>query len=121
MLRPNRGIVESSRNGVCEANLSMRILKDVRKSSLQHTRQAATKARGMLTQFVSAPASFNADQFHPLVLDEFMENPNSVRSAAHAGDDRRRQPAFGFQDLRAGLAPNHRMKISHHGGIRMSP
>src|SRR3954451_3143427 len=98
----------------------MRILQDIRESPLQHSRQAAAKARSVIAQFIAATAGLNPNQLDALVLDEFMENSNRVGSTAYAGDDRRRQLAFSLQDLCSRFTANHRVKIAHHGGIRMS-
>src|SRR6478672_10088163 len=103
-----------------EPNLAVYVLKDIGKSSLKHSGQSAAKTRSMLAQLIAATAGFHADQLDLLVLQEFMKDSNGIGTAAHAGDDGRRQPAFGFQDLCAGFAANHGMKIAHHGGIWMS-
>src|SRR5258708_3282162 len=73
----------------------------------------------MVGESGAASAGFNADQTDLLVGDKFPEDADGVRSAAHAGDDGRRQFAFRLQNLRAGFAPDHGMEIADHGGIRM--
>src|SRR5579864_3361104 len=98
----------------------MRVLQDVRESSLKYSGQSAAKTRSMFAQFIAPSTSLHADQLDLLIFEELMEDSNRVRAAAHAGNDGCRQPAFSLQNLRAGFAANHGMKIAHHGGIRMS-
>ena len=50
-----------------------------------------------------------------------MKDANGIRPATHAGDDLCRQLALGLENLGLRLAPNHLMKVAHHGGIRVCP
>ena len=77
------------------------------------------EARGVFAQLCAAAAGFHADQFNFLVLDKFVEDADGIRAAADAGDDRGGQLAFGLENLRAGFAPDHFVKVAHHGGIGM--
>src|SRR5947209_10956864 len=120
MLRPNGWIIQASGNGVCVGNLAMSILQDVRVCPLQYARRATTKARSMIAKLVAASSSLNANQFYPLITDEFVKDANSVGSTADAGNHSGGQPPFSFQDLRARLTSYNGVEIPHHGGIRMS-
>ena len=73
----------------------------------------------MFAQLLAAAAGFHADQLHFLVSDELVKDANGIRSAADAGDDRCRQLAFGLENLRSRFAPDHFVKVAHHGRIRM--
>jgi hypothetical protein len=49
------------------------------------------------------------------------EDPDRIRPPANAGDDRVRQPPFDLQNLHAGLATDHPLKLAHHQGERVRP
>src|SRR3954471_1951980 len=104
------------------------VLQNVGIGSLQNARCAAafthdfiqhSYPRGMLAEFASAPACFHADQPHATIAEESVKNSDRIRSAAHARDDRVRQPSSRFQYLRAGLATDYRLKTTHHRRIWM--
>src|SRR5436309_13200085 len=98
MLRPNGRIIQASGNGVRIGNLAMSILQDIRICSLQNARRATAKARSMIPKLVAASSGLNANQFYPLITDEFVKDANSVGSAADAGNHSGGQPPFSFQD-----------------------
>src|ERR1022692_2103912 len=101
-------------------DLPRRILQQIGKGSLQHARRTAVKAGGMFSQLFAASTGFDADELHSLVFDEIVEDANRIRAAADAGDNRVRQFALSFNDLRARLAANDFVKIAHHRWIWMS-
>src|SRR3984893_7047399 len=101
-------------------HLPSRILQQVGVGSLQHARRTTVKTGGMFAQTLAAPAGLDADELHPLFLEELMEDANRIRAAANAGDNRARQFAFDFEDLRARLAADAFMKIANHPRVRMS-
>src|SRR4030088_45681 len=101
-------------------HLPSRILQQVGVGSLQHARRTAVKTGGMFAQTLAAPAGLDADELHPLFLEELMEDANRIRAAANAGDNRARQFAFGFEDLHARFAADDFVKIANHRRVRMS-
>src|SRR6266853_3375063 len=103
------------------SNLAIRVLQDVRVGALQDARQTSAQTSGVFADLVAASAGFNANQLYPLVAEKLIENANRVRAASDTGDDGGRQLAFRFQDLCAGFATDHGMKVAHHRGIRMRP
>src|SRR5262249_49788520 len=75
--------------------------------------------RRVLAQLRPPAAGFYANQLDALVFDELVEDADRVRTAANAGNDRRRKPAFSFENLRARLVTDDGVEIAHHGGIRV--
>ena len=92
--------------------LAIVILQDVGDAAMQHARLARTKRRGMLAQRRSAPAGFNADQFHSLVIHERRKNSRGVAPAANAGDHIIRQTSLNLQTLLARLPADDGLKIA---------
>jgi len=76
-----------------------------------------SKTRGVFAQTVAAATGFNAHKFHIGVFQEFVEQSDGIGAASNASVEMRGQAFFGFQNLRAGLASNHRLEIAHHRGI----
>src|SRR6266478_3791841 len=100
-------------------DLTSFVLQYVRIRTLQHARQSPAKSRRMITQLLAATSSFDSDQLHLLVSDEVVENSDSIRAAANARNDDRRQFALGFHNLRPRLTSDHSVKIAHHCRIGM--
>src|ERR1043165_1126072 len=122
MLRTNRRIIETSRDGMSRCNLAVRVLKYVAHRSLQHSRAPAAariEARRVLAQLVSRATGFDADHLHVRVAEKRMKQPDRVRAAADTRDQRIRQTAFAFENLRARLASNDTLKVAHHQRVRM--
>src|SRR5215472_6454902 len=120
VLGAEHGVVQSGGDGMRGRNLPVRILQHVGVCTLQNTRRSAAEASSMVDKALAAAARLHADQLHPFVLDELVEDPDSVRASSHAGDDGLGHLAFSFQNLRAGLAADDGMKVTDHGGIGMS-
>src|SRR5207253_7675332 len=102
-------------------DLSGFVLQHIRKRTLQNAWQSTPEARRVIAQFLSASTRFHSDQLYFLLADEVVKNSNGIRSSANTCDDRCWKFAFSFHYLGARLAANHRMKIPHHGRIRMRP
>ena len=73
----------------------------------------------MIAEFFAAASGFDADQLYFFILDEFVEDADGVRAAAHASNDCSWQLAFGFQNLCARFMADDFVKVAHHGGIGM--
>src|SRR5438552_1619898 len=95
-------------------DLAVAILQHIRKCSLKNTWAAAIEPGRVLAQFFPATAGFYADKLDFFVAQKRMKNSHGVRPATDAGDDGIRQTALGFEDLRARLAADDRLKIAHH-------
>src|ERR1051325_5529161 len=104
------------------SSLTVVVLQDLAHRSLQPSRPAAAagvKARRMLAQLIPRATGFDADHFDVCVAKEWMKQANRVRAATDTRDQRLRQTAFSFQKLRARLASDYALKITHHQRIRM--
>ena len=73
----------------------------------------------MFTELAAAAAGFNADHFYGRIAQKLVEEADGVRTAADAGEKMRRQTFFSGEDLIAGFAADHGLKIADHRGIRM--
>src|SRR5215469_16856466 len=100
-------------------DLTVAVLQDIRICALQHSWQAATEARCMLSKFVSASSCLYTDELYFLIANKLVEHSNRIRSPAHTRNQRCRQFAFGFQDLLPRFASDHGMEVAHHSRIRM--
>src|SRR3989441_13002328 len=78
-----------------------------------------SKPRRVLAKLRAAPAGFDPNHLHGAVAEKFVEQPDRVRAAAHAGVEMRRQTLLRGENLLARLAPNHALKIAHHRRIGM--
>src|ERR1017187_417591 len=112
-------IIESRRNRVGRGNLSGYVLQNKGVSSLQHSRMSPVESRRVLAQRAAAPSSFNANELHVAVLDEFVESSDGVGTPANTGDYRGRKLPFCLQDLLARLLADDAVEVAHHGGIGM--
>jgi hypothetical protein len=59
----------------------------------------------MFAERQTPPPSLHADELH-IVAQKCMKNTDGVGTAAHAREDRIRQTALGFQNIRASLDAN---------------
>ena len=62
---------------------------------------------------------FDAIDLDALVVEERMEQPDGVRAAADAGDERVGQPPFRCLHLLAHFGADHRLEVAHHRRIGM--
>src|SRR5262249_11537017 len=101
------------------------VLQDVGVCALQYARLRPCKslrrreARGVLAEFAATPAGFDADHLYVRIPQKRVKQSNRVRTAADAGIQMGWQSLLLSQNLLACLAPDHRLKVTHHGGIRM--
>src|ERR1700722_19732367 len=73
----------------------------------------------MIAQRLAAPSGLNANELNFLVFKKIVENPDRIRSPAHARNNRGWQLSLSLQNLRPRLASNYPMKIPHHRRIWM--
>src|SRR5438105_1029013 len=71
MLRPDRRIVESRRNGMRLSDLSELVLQYHRSRSMQHAECAAGESRGMFAEIFSAAAALTAEGPNQFLLHHF--------------------------------------------------
>ena len=120
VLRTDGRVIQSRRNRLRGRDLPGFILQHVRVCALQNSRHSSAKTRSMIAQRLAASASLDTDQLYFFIANKVVKNSDRIRSAANACNDRHRQLAFSFHDLRPRLAPNHSLEIAHHRGIRVS-
>src|SRR6266496_5422181 len=101
------------------SDLTGLVLQYVRVCPLQNPRKSTVKSRGVIAQAVPTPACLDTDQLHFLVANKFVEDPDRIRPAADAGNDRIRQFSFSFHDLGPCLATNYGVKVTNHRRIRV--
>ncbi len=73
----------------------------------------------MLPRGEPQPAGFDSDHPHIAIVEERMEQPHRIAAAAHTGHQIIRKAAGLLPDLRAGFPADYRLKVSHHGGVRV--
>ncbi len=109
------GVIQPRRDAEAFQNLPILVLKEVSAVAVQHTGATAGKAGTMLHLLVNALAArFDTNDPDRSVVQERIEEPHRVRSAADRGDDRVRQPTFGLVQLAAGFLADDRLEIAHH-------
>ena len=119
VLRPHRSVVQACRDGVGLGNLSVLVLQHVGVGSLEDPRLPAAEARRVITQVRTATARLDSHHGHRFIFQEGMEEPDGIAAPSDTGHQGVRQSAFPFQNLLAGLPSDHRLKVSHHHGVRM--
>ena len=118
-------IVEAGGDGVRGGDLAVFGLQDVGVGALENAGARSSKALvggqagSVFAQFVAAAAGFDANHSDGFVLEEFVEQADSVGAAADAGEKMRGQAIFGGENLRSGFAADAGVKIADHGRIRM--
>jgi len=77
------------------------------------------EASGVFAEFTTAAARFDADHLYVGIAEEIVKEADGIRTAANAGEKMRGQAFFGGEDLLAGFAADHGLKIADHRGIGM--
>jgi hypothetical protein len=80
---------------------------------------AAAAAAARSGGFGAAAAGFNANQAHRLVIDKRREDSCAVRTTTNTRDHCIGTSSNFFEALRATLATDDALKITHHHGERM--
>ncbi len=119
MLRPDGGVVQAGGDRVGQRDLASIVLQEVRVGALQHAGASAVEAGGVAAQRRATAARLDADQPDTRLIDKVIERANRIGPATHAGQHCRRQPGFLLQDLLLDLLPDHAMKVTDHGWVRM--
>ena len=96
VFRSNAGIVESRRNRVHIASLTVVVLHHVAEASMQDARLTVAQRRRVIASTPAASPSFDAEQTHLLVGNERKEHSRSIAAATDAGDHVIRQSANAF-------------------------
>lgn len=119
MLRPDRRVIESCGNGMCELDLAVVVCEQPGFRALQDTEFATLETRSVSLRNDSIAARLDTDHAHMLVTEKRMEQTDRIRSAAHTCNQKIRQASFAFQNLLASLDTDHPMEISNNHRKRM--
>ncbi|MNC62244.1 hypothetical protein D3C75_1122490 [compost metagenome] len=65
--------------------------------------------------------SLYSDHADILILHKWIEHADRIASSAYGSNQQIRQPAFGFQNLAAGLIADNPLEVADHHRIRMRP
>src|SRR6478736_7875929 len=114
MLRPDRGVVETSRHRMRRLDVAVVVLQHEGARALEHTRCAAGEPRRMAPGLDGLATGLDANQPHILVIDERIEDADGVATATDTGNHSVRKPAGLVEDLLARLAANDRLEFPHH-------
>src|SRR5947199_7329261 len=100
------------------------VLKHVAHSPLKDSGTAAAtlvEACGVQAQLRARAAGFDANHTNTLIAEERIEQPNRVRAAPDARDERVGQTPFAFKNLRARFAADDALKLANHERVRVRP
>src|SRR5450432_2638785 len=120
VLRADGGIIETCGDGMSGGDLTVGVLQNVCIGALKNAGAGSgialvgTEACGVFSQFTSAAASFNAHHFHGSIAEKGVEQADGVGTAANAGVEVGGKTAFGDENLFAGFAADHGLKIAKH-------
>ena len=112
-------IVQAGGDRVGRLDVAVPVLEDDAARALQHADRAGGEPRRVAARGDGLAARLDPDQPHAGIVDEPVEDARRVAAAAHAGDDRGRQPAGLLQDLTPRLLPDDRLELPHHQRVGM--
>ena len=115
----DRGIIESGGHRVRAADLAVPVLEQVGHGSVKHARHATGKSSGVFAAGQTHSPGFHPYHLNPGILDERVEQADTVAAASYAGHQAMGESAFGGQDLAPRLPADHRLEIADHHRIRM--
>src|SRR5829696_7611804 len=111
MLWADAGIIEARRDRVRVLDLTVAVHEEIRAVAVQDAGPAAGERGGMQPGREAVPGRLDAVDLDVAVVEEGMEEADSIGAAADGGDERIRQAAFLSQHLLAGLAANDALEI----------
>ena len=113
VLRADAGVVEAGGDRVGVGDLAVLVGEHGGARAVEDAGPTGAEARGA--------RRLDADELDVRVVDEAGEHADRVRAAADARDDGVRQAALGLEDLRARLAPDHRLELADDLRVRRRP
>src|SRR3546814_10908873 len=81
------GIIEPGRDRMRLGDLAVVVLEEIGAVAVEHAGYAAVEARGVGAGRDPAPRRFDAEHRYLRVVEERVEQPDRVRSAADRGDE----------------------------------
>ena len=100
-------------------DLAVAILQQIGAVAVQDARFAGIQRGAMLIALKPLATGFDAVNGDIGIVEEGMKQADGVGAAAQSGDQRVRQPAFGFHHLLFRLRADHRLEVAHHSRIRV--
>ena len=119
MLRSHARIIQAGGNRMRFNDLAVGILQEIGPVAMQHARFAGGDRGRMPAAGDAVTARLHANQLYRLVGNVGVEDPDRIGAAADAGNHRVGLAPRHLRHLLATLAPDHRLKIPHHHGIRV--
>ena len=116
VLRPDARIVQPGGNRIYRGDLPILVLAEIALHPVEDAQASGGNSRRRLRRVHAAPRRLAADQPHRGVVNEVIEGPDGVGTAAHAGQHRVGQSALPLQHLGLDLLRDHRLKVPHDGG-----
>ena len=113
VLGADTGVVETRRDRMRVGDLAVVVGEDRRACAVQDGGAPAAEA--------GRARRLDPDQADVGVIEEGDEAADGVGAAAHAGDDRVREPALGLEQLLAGLVADHALEGAHDLGVGRGP
>ena len=112
MLWPNSGVIQTGTDTVGIQGLTTLLLDDVGKCALQDSGSALGESGAVLLVFVDTmPGCLNSMQFHSLILNEWVERPDSIGAPANTGNDNIGQLARLLEHLPLYLFSHDRLEV----------
>ena len=119
MLRSDSRIIQSGGNGVCQLDISIGILQQIRTHAMQYSRLSQSHGAGMFSGLNSKARCFYADQFHLRLINKIGKHSDGIGTAAHTCHNHIRILSFCFHVLTLCLPADHTLKLFHHLRIRI--
>src|SRR5262249_26135951 len=95
-------------------DLTVGILQNVGKRSVQNAGASSGKPGGMIAELWTTATSLHTNHLDLLVFNEIVEEPNGIAATPNASHHNVGQPSFFLQDLYTDFAANDRLKIANH-------
>ena len=114
VLRADRRVIETGRNGVSQLDLSICIGEQPGLRALQDAELAAGESCRVATGLDAFTPCFHTDFTHFFVSEKRVEQTDRVAATTDAGDEHVGQALLTLQDLLARLLTDNAVKIAHN-------
>lgn len=119
MLRTHAGVIQAGRDRMGFGDLAIVVANHIGAIAMQHTGAPCGDRCRMAAGSDAVAGRLGAIDLDARVVEEGMEQADRIATATDAGADRIRQTAVVFQHLRARLAADNRVEVTHHARIRV--
>mmetsp|Transcript_35971 Transcript_35971/g.69870 ORF Transcript_35971/g.69870 Transcript_35971/m.69870 type:complete len:355 (+) Transcript_35971:226-1290(+) len=120
VLWSNTGVVETRGNAVSFGDLARFLLQEIGPCAVKNSGDTLRKCGGVRIRVHAITTRFNANQTHTLIIREWMEHANGIRSAANARNDSIRKLTGLLKHLSPRFSADDGLEVSHDGreGVR---